>query len=89
MSLQIPQNILDAFQCAETHPMRLAVFDVLNNASQVELINATSPKLGDHESHFARGRLAMIKDLNDEFGMLFKAANEAKAGGEDGAPVES
>lgn len=78
MSNQIPEHILSAFQCAETHPMRLAIFEVLDNAIQAELVGATHPDLPDGKSHFARGRLAMIKDLHSDLVALFKEANRPK-----------
>ena len=71
-----PEWFISAHQVAEDHPMRKAIFLLLNNAANCDAMEVSQKGLNDGDRHYHAGRLAAIKDLHDEWENLFKAANK-------------
>jgi hypothetical protein len=70
-----PEWLLNAHQCSEEHPMRKAVFWILDQAAQADAAHLTSLNATDSQRHFLAGRLAAIKDLCDEWQSIYDSAN--------------
>lgn len=78
-------ELLQAFQVAEEHPLRKGLFQILQDAANVEASLVSNAGLTDSQRHFYAGRLGMIQDLHQGFEALFQ---EAHAGsGEQNPPT--